>query len=76
MENSSSDSQVEFHASRADNKSKSFSYYLRLLFIRLGVLPFLLLIAVIVFALISDNYLSGRNLMNVVRQSLSSDIGK
>jgi len=27
------------------------------------------LIAVIVFALISDNYLSGRNLMNVVRQS-------
>ncbi len=44
-------------------------YYLQLLFVRLGVLPFLLLIAIIVFTLISDNFLSGRNLLNVVRQS-------
>jgi ribose transport system permease protein len=38
-------------------------------FVRLGVLPFLLLIAVIVFALMSDHFLTGRNLLNVVRQS-------
>lgn len=44
-------------------------YPLQLLFVRLGVLPFLLLIAIVIFALISDNFLSGRNLMNVVRQS-------
>lgn len=40
------------------------------LFVRLGVLPFLLVIAVIVFALMSDNFLTGRNLMNVLRQSV------
>ncbi len=44
-------------------------YWLRLVFVRLGVLPFLLLIAVIVFAFMSDNFLTGRNLLNVVRQS-------
>ena len=42
---------------------------LKLAFVRLGVLPFLLLIAVIVFAILSDNFLSGRNLLNVIRQS-------
>ncbi|MCR9212288.1 MAG: ABC transporter permease [Proteobacteria bacterium] len=39
------------------------------MFVRLGVLPFLLLIAVIIFTAASDNFLSGRNLLNVVRQS-------
>lgn len=42
---------------------------LKLAFVRLGVLPFLLLIAVVVFAVMSDNFLTGRNLLNVVRQS-------
>ena len=42
---------------------------LRVIFVRLGVLPFLLLLAVIVFTLMSDNFLTGRNLLNVVRQS-------
>ena len=49
---------------------KSFSDGLKRLFVRLGILPFLLAIAVIVFALISDNFLTGRNLMNVLRQSV------
>ena len=40
------------------------------LFIRLGVLPFLLLVAVIVFTAISDHFLSAQNLINVVRQSV------
>ena len=43
--------------------------WLQAAFVRLGVLPFLLLIAVVVFALMSDNFLTGRNLMNVLRQS-------
>ena len=40
------------------------------LFIKLGILPFLLIIAVIVFTFMSDNFLTGRNLMNVLRQSV------
>lgn len=48
---------------------RSAIYWLQLAFVRLGVLPFLLLIAVIVFTLMSDNFLTGRNLLNVVRQS-------
>ncbi|MEX0696860.1 MAG: ABC transporter permease [Dongiaceae bacterium] len=43
--------------------------WLQRLFVRLGVLPFLLVIAVIVFALLSDNFLTSRNLVNVARQS-------
>ncbi len=43
---------------------------LKRLFVRLGILPFLLVIAVIVFALMSDNFLTTRNLMNVLRQSV------
>jgi ribose transport system permease protein len=38
-------------------------------FVRLGVLPFLLLIVVVVFWLLSDNFLTLRNLLNVARQS-------
>lgn len=40
------------------------------LFVKLGILPFLLVIAVIVFTLMSDNFLTPRNLMNVLRQSV------
>lgn len=42
----------------------------RALFVRLGVLPFLLLIALIVFTLLSENFLTWRNLLNVARQSV------
>jgi len=42
----------------------------RALFVRLGVLPFLLIAAVIVFTLLSDNFLTWRNLLNVARQSV------
>ncbi|MGF1607754.1 MAG: ABC transporter permease [Kiloniellales bacterium] len=48
---------------------RSAAYWLQITFVRLGVLPFLLLIAVAIFTLLSDNFLTGRNLMNVVRQS-------
>ncbi|MDA4846187.1 ABC transporter permease [Hoeflea poritis] len=53
----------------ADNRI-NISDRLKRLFIRLGILPFLLVIAVIVFSLMSDNFLTGRNLMNVLRQSV------
>ena len=43
--------------------------FLQLAFVRLGVLPFLLLIAIVVFTLLSDNFLTQRNLLNVARQS-------
>ncbi len=43
--------------------------WLQLAFVRLGVLPFLLLIAIIVFTLMSDNFLTSRNIVNVLRQS-------
>src|ERR1700674_5859319 len=40
------------------------------IFIQLGVLPFLLLVAMMVFTAISENFLSAQNLTNVVRQSV------
>jgi ribose transport system permease protein len=43
--------------------------WLKFAFVRLGVLPFLLVIAVVIFTLMSDNFLTGRNLLNVARQS-------
>lgn len=50
--------------------AKRLLRFVQQLFMRLGVLPFLLLIAVIVFTAISDNFLSAQNLINVVRQSV------
>lgn len=40
------------------------------LFVRLGILPFLLAIAVLVFAMMSENFLTAKNLTNVLRQSV------
>jgi ribose transport system permease protein len=48
---------------------RSLASWAKLAFVRLGVLPFLLIIAVIIFTLMSDHFLTGRNLMNVARQS-------
>lgn len=61
--------EVENPAVDEGQAAPTMTRYLQLLFVRLGVLPFLLLIAVVVFAFISDNFMSGRNLLNVVRQS-------
>lgn len=52
-----------------NNQKYSVSYWLRLAFVRLGVLPFLLVGALIVFSILSDNFLSARNMLNVLRQS-------
>ena len=60
-------------SSPADSMSTKQTRFIDLpkrLFVKLGILPFLLLIAVVVFTFMSDNFLTGRNLMNVLRQSV------
>jgi ribose transport system permease protein len=54
---------------QANPRPRSLSLWLQHAFVRLGVLPFLLAIAVIVFALLSDRFLAWQNLSNVARQS-------
>jgi ribose transport system permease protein len=49
---------------------RDIAYWIKALFLRLGVLPFLLVVAIIVFTLMSGNFLSLSNLTNVVRQSV------
>lgn len=48
---------------------KAAGAWLRLAFVRLGVLPFLLILAIAIFALMSGNFLTVNNLLNVARQS-------
>lgn len=40
------------------------------LFLRLGVLPFLMVVSIVVFALLSDQFLTVQNLVNLLRQSV------
>jgi ribose transport system permease protein len=47
----------------------SFTLPLQRLFVRIGVLPFLLVIALIVFTALSDRFLTGENLITVARQT-------
>ena len=56
-------------AERPSVQKRSAWLWAQHLFVRLGVLPFLLIIAVVVFALMSDRFLSVQNLTNVTRQS-------
>jgi ribose transport system permease protein len=53
----------------APRRSRTAVEWLQYGFVRLGVLPFLLVIAIVVFGLMSDNFLSRGNLVNVARQS-------
>jgi len=50
-------------------RPRSLSLRLQHLFVRLGVLPFLLLIAIIVFAMLSSRFYGIENIKNVLRQS-------
>jgi ribose transport system permease protein len=45
-------------------------YALKLLFMRVGVLPFFLIAALVVFTLASSQFLTGQNIVNVARQSV------
>lgn len=50
--------------------AQTLSNFIRSLFLRLGVLPFFLVAALIVFSLVSSQFLSLQNLTNVARQSV------
>jgi ribose transport system permease protein len=50
-------------------QSRSAGYWLQLGFVRMGVLPVFVIVALVVFTAMSDHFLTGRNLLNVVRQS-------
>jgi ribose transport system permease protein len=50
-------------------RPRSLSLRLQHLFVRLGVLPFLLLIAIVVFAMLSSRFYGIENIKNVLRQS-------
>jgi len=43
---------------------------LRALFVHLGVLPFLLVIALVMFTMLSDQFLTAQNIVNLLRQSV------
>jgi ribose/xylose/arabinose/galactoside ABC-type transport system permease subunit len=49
---------------------RDVAYWTRAVFVRLGVLPFLLVIAIVVFTAMSANFLTVANLTNVIRQSV------
>ena len=48
---------------------QSLSLRLQHLFVRFGVLPFLLLIAIVIFAALSSRFYGWENIKNVLRQS-------
>ncbi|MEA2780950.1 MAG: ribose transport system permease protein [Rhodospirillaceae bacterium] len=48
---------------------RSATQWLQYGFVRLGILPLLMVIAVIIFASLSKHFLSGQNMLNVARQS-------
>jgi len=56
------------HIARPEDTGLATS--LKRLFVRIGILPVLLIAALVIFTLMSDNFLSVRNLTNVLRQSV------
>ena len=54
----------------AGDANKRHTDMLKRLFVKIGILPVLLVAAVVIFTFLSDNFLTGRNLMNVLRQSV------
>lgn len=53
-----------------ETKAKSGYGLITRIFIRVGVLPFFLAIALVVFTAMSSKFLTGQNIMNVARQSV------
>ncbi len=48
---------------------KKIMYMAKSIFVKMGVLPLLLVVSVAIFAAISDNFLTVKNFVNVIRQS-------
>ena len=57
-------------ADSRDKRGAGVMAILRSVFLRLGVLPFFLVIAIVTFSLLSDRFLAVGNFMNVFRQSV------
>jgi ribose transport system permease protein len=53
-----------------ENSQEKRTHFFKSLFLRLGVLPILLTAAVIIFSLMSGHFLTERNLVNLLRQSV------
>jgi ribose transport system permease protein len=52
-----------------ESPRRSFGVLLKRGFVRLGVLPVFLVVALIIFSAVSDHFLTARNLVNVARQT-------
>jgi ribose transport system permease protein len=52
------------------NRSQALRAWLLGLFLHVGVLPFLLVAAIVVFSVLSDQFLTVQNLTNLIRQSV------
>lgn len=63
------DRQPDPGQTRPEQIQNGIGRFLAMIFLRVGVLPFLLLLATLVFSLITDNFLTRHNLMSVSRQS-------
>jgi ribose transport system permease protein len=57
-------------AASGPGQSRGLRARLLKVFLRLGVLPFLLVAAIVVFAVLSDQFLTVQNLVNLIRQSV------
>ncbi len=55
---------------KSDDKAQQSRGILTRVFLKLGVLPFFLGIALVIFSVFSDKFLSGQNVINVARQSV------
>ena len=52
-----------------DRQAQGYECKLQQIFVAVGVLPILLVVAIILFSLMSDYFLSFNNIANVLRQS-------
>lgn len=55
---------------QTDPRVRDVSQLIKRVFVKLGVLPFLLVAALVIFTLVSANFLTVNNLVNVLRQSV------
>lgn len=53
-----------------ENAQEQRGHFIKGLFLRLGVLPVLLMAAIVIFSLLSDHFLTEQNLVNLLRQSV------
>src|SRR5690554_550542 len=53
-------------ANQAKQKAKHISL---MIFLRLGALPFIMLVSLVTFTIVADNFLTANNIANILRQS-------